>query len=244
MSVLAGRPAAVVFDAYGTLLDVHAAVARHAARLGPQAGAVSALWRQRQLEYSWILSATGAYEDFAVLTARALDVALATHRIDDSVLRGDLLAAYWQLDPFPDAAPTLGALRHAGLATGVLSNGAPTMLAEAVQAAGLGPLLDAVLSVDPLRLYKPHRRVYELAPARFRCAPEQVTFVSGNAWDAFAAARFGFQVYWLNRTPQPEEYGLDALVAGRIASLSELPALLDPAARPASFGRRQPGATA
>lgn len=218
-------PVAVVFDAYGTLLDVHAAVARHAARLGPQAGAISALWRQRQLEYSWIASAVGAYEDFEVLTARALDLALATHGIADPLLRDELLLAYRRLDPFPDAAPALQALRAAGVATGILSNGAPAMLNAAVQAAGLAPLLDAVLSVDPLRVYKPHRRVYELAPARFRCAPERIAFVSGNAWDAFGAARFGFRVHWLNRARQPEEYGLDTLAAGRIASLSELPAL-------------------
>jgi 2-haloacid dehalogenase len=222
----AGRTAAVVFDAYGTLLDVHAAVARHAARLGPQAAAVSAMWRQRQLEYSWILSATGAYEDFAVLTARALDVALAAHRIDDPALRDDLLAAYRRLDPFPDAAPALAALRGAGLATAILSNGAPAMLAEAVDAAGLAPLLDAVLSVDPLRVFKPDRRVYALATGRFGCAPAEIAFVSGNAWDAYAAARFGFRVHWLNRAPQPEEYGLDALAAGRIVTLADLPRVL------------------
>jgi 2-haloacid dehalogenase len=100
------------------------------------------------------------------------------------------------------------------------------MLNAAAHAAGLAPLLDAVLSVDPLRVYKPHRRVYELAPAHFRCPPERIAFVSGNAWDAFGAARFGFRVFWLNRAPQPEEYGLDTLAAGRIASLADLPARL------------------
>ncbi len=220
------RPAAVVFDAYGTLLDVHAAVGRHAARLGHVAGAVSALWRARQLEYSWILSATGTYEDFATLTARALDVALAAHHVSDAVLRDDLLAAYRRLDPFPDAAPALAALREAGLATAILSNGSPAMLAEAVEGAGLAPLLDAVLSVDSLRVYKPDARVYALATGRFDCAPGRIAFVSGNAWDAYGAARFGFRVHWLNRTPQPEEYGLDGLAASRIATLAELPGTL------------------
>jgi 2-haloacid dehalogenase len=220
------RPVAVVFDAYGTLLDVHAAVGRHAARLGPAAAAVSALWRQRQLEYSWILSATGSYEDFAVLTARALDVALGAHDIRDIVLRDDLLAAYRRLDPFPDAVPALAALQQAGLGTAILSNGAPAMLAEAVEAAGLAPRLDAVLSVDPLRVYKPDARVYALATDRFGCAAEEVAFVSGNAWDAYGAARFGFRVHWLNRVPQPEEYGLDTLAEARIATLADLPARL------------------
>ncbi len=226
MSAPAGRPAAIVFDAYGTLLDVHAAVARHAARLGPAAAAVSALWRQRQLEYSWIHSATDTYEDFATLTARALDHAMAAHGIADPALREDLLAAYRRLDAFPDAAPALAALRQAGLATAILSNGEPAMLDEAVREAGLAPLLDAVLSVHPLRLYKPRAPVYALATDRFGCAPGAIAFVSGNAWDGFGAARFGFRVFSLARSPQPIEYGLDRLAEARIASLAELPAML------------------
>jgi 2-haloacid dehalogenase len=214
---------ACVFDAYGTLLDVHAAVARHAAQLGAAAPALSALWRAKQLEYSWILSQAGDYLDFAVLTARALDVALAAHGIADAALRAALLAAYRVLDPFADAVPCLAALRGKGIATAILSNGAPAMLAAATGAAGLAPLLDAVLSVDALRLYKPAPRVYALACQRFGCTPGEIVFVSGNAWDAFGAARFGFRVHWLNRTPQPEEYGLDSLIAGRIVTLAELP---------------------
>ncbi|WP_270934482.1 haloacid dehalogenase type II [Falsiroseomonas oryzae] len=226
MSVPAGSPAAVVFDAYGTLLDVHAAVARHAGRLGAQASAVSALWRAKQLEQSWILSATGDYADFATLTRRALDIALAAHGIADDALRDDLLGAYRRLDAFPDAAPALAALRGAGLATAILSNGEPAMLEEAVAAAGLDPLLDAVLSVHPLRRYKPAPEVYALATTRFGCAPERIAFVSANAWDAFGAARFGFRVHWLTRAPVPVEYGLDRLARARIATLAELPGLL------------------
>lgn len=219
---------ACVFDAYGTLLDVHAAVGRHAAGLGDQARALSALWRAKQLEYSWILSQAGDYEDFETLTERALDVALATHGIADPGLRGALLAAYRELDAFPDAAPALAALRARGVSTAILSNGSPGMLAAATGAAGLAPLLDAVLSVDDLRLYKPAPRVYALAAMRFACAPRDIVFVSGNAWDAYGAARFGCRVLWLNRTPQngekqPEEYGLDRLAEGRITTLAELP---------------------
>ncbi|MGG5807736.1 haloacid dehalogenase type II [Falsiroseomonas sp. CW058] len=226
MPPIAAPPRACVFDAYGTLLDVHAAVARHAARLGAQAAAVSALWRAKQLEYSWILSAAGDYEDFAAVTDRALGVALAAHGIADAALRADLLAAYRRLDAFGDAAPALTALRRAGIATAILSNGEPAMLEEAVDAAGLAPLLDAVLSVHPLRRYKPHRSVYALATARFACQPHEIAFVSGNAWDAYGAARFGFRVHWLNRAPQPTEYWLDRVAAARIATLAELPTLL------------------
>lgn len=221
-------PAAVVFDAYGTLLDVHAAVARHGSRLGPAASAISALWRAKQLEYSWILSATGDYEDFEAVTDRALGVALAAHGVTDAAVRADLLAAYRRLDAFADAVPALTALRRSGIGTAILSNGSPTMLEEAVAAAGLAPLLDAVLSVDPLRRYKPAREVYALATARFHRQPHEIAFVSGNAWDAYGAARFGFRVHWLNRATQPAEYWLDHLAERRIATLAELPALLAP----------------
>jgi 2-haloacid dehalogenase len=221
-----------VFDAYGTLFDVHAAVGRHAARLGERAAAVSALWRAKQLEYSWILSQTGAYEDFWALTGRALDHALAAHGIADAEeLREGLLSAYRRLDAWPDAAPALGALRAAGIGTAILSNGQPGMLADAVEAAGLGALLDAVLSVDPLRRYKPHPSVYALATELFRCQPHEIAFVSGNAWDAYGAARFGFRVHWLNRGGQPAEYWLDALAAGPpLTDLTALPARLAAAA--------------
>lgn len=199
----------VVFDVYGTLLDVHAAVARHAPRVGRQAAAVSDLWRRKQLEASWVLSATGAYEDFWGLTDRALGHALAVHGIADAALRADLLDSYRLLEPFADAAPTLAALRARGVATAVLSNGTPAMLEAALGGAGLGPLLDAVLSVDVLRRYKPHPEVYGLVTAHFRCQPHQVRFVSANAWDAYAAGRFGFRPIWLDRAGLPVEYWLD-----------------------------------
>lgn len=216
---------AVVFDAYGTLLDVHSAVARHAARVGERAAAVSALWRAKQLEYTWILSAVGDYEPFDVLTARALDFALATHGIADGALRDDLLRAYLDLAAFADAAPALIALREAGIATAILSNGEPVMLAEGVAAAGLAAMLDDVLSVHPLRRYKPDAAVYRLATARFACAPDAIAFVSSNAWDAFGAARFGFRVAWANRAGAPVEYGLDR-AATVLPGLAPLAALL------------------
>lgn len=218
-------PAAVVFDAYGTLLDVHSAVARHAARLGDKAAPVSALWRQRQLEYSWILSAAGDYEPFDALTDRALCFALATHGVADAALRADLMAAYRSLDAYPDALPCLAALRARGVATAILSNGEPAMLSAAVESAGLAGHLDDVLSVHPLRRYKPHPEVYALAARRFARAPGEIAFVSSNAWDAHGARRFGFRVMWANRAGAPPEYGLDG-AATTVLDLSALPALL------------------
>lgn len=215
------EPTVAVFDVYGTLLDVHAAVARHAAAVGPRAAAVSDMWRRKQLEWSWVLSATGAYEDFWALTERALGYALAAHGIDDAILRAALLDAYRALDAFPDAAPTLTALRARGVATAVLSNGTPAMLEAGLAAAGLAPFFDAVLSVNPLRRYKPHPEVYALVTARFRCQPHAVRFVSANAWDAYAAGRFGFRPAWLNRAGLPVEYWLDetALVIPDLGAL-------------------------
>jgi len=217
---------AVVFDAYGTLLDVHAAVNRHAAGLGPDAAAISALWRQKQLEYTWILSAAGAYEPFDVITDRALGFALAAHGISDAALKADLLAAYRTLDAFPDAAVALGAMRTAGLATAVLSNGEPGMLGAALAHAGLAPVLDHVLSVHSLRRYKPAPAVYRLACEAFACQPHEIAFVSANAWDAYGAARFGFRVFWLSRGAAPPEYWLDTLARARVSSLSQLPSML------------------
>ena len=219
------RVRAAVFDAYGTLLDVHAAVARHAPRLGDKAAPVSALWRAKQVEWSWILSATGAYEPFWSLTGKALDHALAVHGVADAPLRAALLEAYRALGAFPDAAPALAALRGQGLATAILSNGSPEMLDAAGAAAGLDPLLDAVLSVHPLRCFKPDARVYALATARFGCTPGEIAFISSNAWDAYAAARFGFRVFWVNRAAGPVEYGLDqaATILPDLAALKLAP---------------------
>jgi 2-haloacid dehalogenase len=217
---------AAVFDAYGTLLDVHSAVARHAARLGDKAAPLSALWRHKQLEASWILSAAGAYEDFWGITERALGHAMQAHGVRDPALRADLLSAYRELGAYPDAAPTLKALRGAGLGTAILSNGSPDMLAAAVEAGGLGPLLDGVLSVHPLRRYKPDPRVYALATERFGCQPHEVAFVSSNAWDTYGAARFGFRVFWANRSGGPMEYWLDELAEAVLPGLGALPPLL------------------
>jgi 2-haloacid dehalogenase len=219
------RPLAVLFDAYGTLLDVHSAVGRHADRLGPEAAAISALWRNRQLEYSWIMSATGAYEDFWALTEHALDHAMAVHGLADRVLRADLLAAYRKLDAYPGIAAVLQALRARGLGTAILSNGAAGMLADAVAASGLDEYLDAVLSVDPLRRYKPDPRVYQLGCDRFGGRPGEIAFVSSNPWDAYGAMRFGFRVFWLNRAGARPEYGL-AEHATVISDLATLPDLI------------------
>jgi 2-haloacid dehalogenase len=215
---------AFIFDAYGTLFDVHAAIARHRAAVGPDADRISELWRAKQLEYSWTLSAMGQYEDFERLTERALDFALARFPGTDAKLKPALLNAYQQLDAYPDARAALEALQAAGFITGIFSNGSPGMLQAAIDAAKIGALLDHVISVDALRVYKPRREVYALVTAALQVAAGDVAFVSSNRWDVAGAANFGFKPIWVNRTKMPDEYpGLGPVEV--VSDLVALPAL-------------------
>jgi len=195
-----------VFDAYGTLFDVHAAIARHRAAAGPDAERFSELWRQKQLEYTWTLTLSGRYADFWALTERALDYAFARVPSVDRGLRQQLLGAYLKLDPFADARTAMAALKARGAATAILTNGSPQMVQSAVDASGMAPLFDALLSVDAVRMYKPRPEVYALVTKRFAVQPNQVVFVSSNRWDVMGAAAFGFRPLWVNRANLPDEY--------------------------------------
>ena len=215
---------AYVFDAYGTLFDVHAAIARHRAAAGSDADRFSETWRLKQLEYAWMLSAAGRYVDFWTLTERALDYAFARFPSVDRSLRADLLEAYFKLDAFPDARAALDALKAKGITTAILSNGSPKMLDGAVAAARIGAALDAVFSVDSIRIYKPQQPVYALVTDTFGIAPSEVAFVSSNRWDVMGATAFGFRCVWVNRAGLPEEYPELAPVAV-VHDLASLPAL-------------------
>jgi 2-haloacid dehalogenase len=223
----AARYEAVVFDAYGTLLDVSAAMARHATRLGEAWRNLAAEWRVKQLEYSWIdsLTAHGARRDFASCTADALDYVLARHRIDHDI-RADLLAAYERLDAYPEVPAMLATLRGSGRRLAILSNGTPGMLAAACEAAGITPLLDAVLSVEQAGIFKPAPAVYTLVQASLGVPPERAVFVSGNPWDSQAALANGFAVVRVNRAGDPDEYGLRQRLLAEVPDLGGLPALL------------------
>ena len=193
-----------VFDAYGTLFDVHAAIRRYST--GPDADRMSEIWRAKQLEYTWTLTLAGRYADFWTLTDRALDFALARVPSIDKALKPKLLDAYFKLDTFPDARAALSRLKQQGHKNAILSNGSPAMLKGAVDAADVGGDLDAVLSVDSIRMYKPRPEVYALVTSHFKCAPKDVTFVSSNRWDVMGAASFGFRALWVNRGKMPDEY--------------------------------------
>ena len=216
---------AVVFDAYGTLFDVASAAERAGDALGDRWRALSETWRAKQLQYTWLRSLMGRHADFRQVTADGLDFALASLGIDDPPLRRRLLDLYERLDAYPEARETLARLRAGGRKLAILSNGSPPMLEAAVRSAGLADLLDAVLSVESVGIYKPAPVVYELAPRRLGVAPAEIAFVSSNGWDVHGASAFGFRVAWCNRSGQPAER-LPGRPDAEIRSLAELPALL------------------
>jgi 2-haloacid dehalogenase len=200
--------AVCVFDAYGTLFDVAGAARAAAAEPGGAALAehwpkVAETWRRKQLEYTWIRAVTGAHADFWTVTCDALAYALEETGLDNPALADRLRALYRELPAYPEVPAMLDALKAAGRATAILSNGSPAMLASAVEAAGVGDRLDAVLSVEDVGVFKPARAVYDLVGARFGCAPGDVLFVSSNGWDAAAARGYGFDVLWVNRAGAP-----------------------------------------
>jgi len=216
---------ACVFDAYGTLFDVHSAVGRGGKALGDKAAAVSELWRLKQLEYTWLRAITGAHVDFWQVTGDALDYALETHGVSDAALRDRLMELYLTLDAYPEVPDTLSTLRDAGYQTAILSNGAPKMLQSAVDSAGLSDRLDQVLSVEEVGIFKPHDSIYQLAVDRLGVAAGEICFLSSNGWDAFSAARFGFKVAWINRFEKAEER-IPEKPQAAISTLDELPPLL------------------
>jgi 2-haloacid dehalogenase len=215
---------AYVFDAYGTLFDVHAAIARHRAAAGPEAERFSEIWRSKQLEYTWTLTLAGRYVDFWTLTERALDYAFARVPAVDRTLRPKLLDAYLTLDAFPDARAALTDLKAHGAHLAILSNGSPRMLAAAVEAVGFAGLFDAVLSVDAVRRYKPRPEVYALVSDALAVGASDAAFVSSNRWDVMGAVSFGFNAFWVNRARMPDEYA-DLAPLREIPDLAALPSV-------------------
>jgi 2-haloacid dehalogenase len=216
---------ACVFDAYGTLFNVAAPVMKFEADLGEKAKPLAALWRQKQIEYTWARSLMGVHVDFWVVTRDALDFAFDSLEISEVGLADEMMSLYLKLDAFDDVAASLQAIRAKGRRTAILSNGSPSMLDSAVRHAGLDKLFDMVLSVEEVGIYKPSRRVYRLAMQRLQIqdAPS-ICFVSANSWDAQAAAVFGFQVVKLSRTPSKDDRlpGKPAAWINTLTSLADL----------------------
>jgi 2-haloacid dehalogenase len=198
--------AAYVFDAYGTLFDVHAAVRKHAGAMGPDGQAFSDLWRAKQLEYSWIRTLMGTHTDFWTLTEQSLDYAFARFPSADRTLRAALLDAYWHLDCYPEVPAVLKDLKHRGARIAILSNGTPQMLQSAVKKAGLDLIIDDIFSVETVRAFKTSPAVYDMVTTTYRLYPNAVSFQSSNRWDVAGATKFGFRTVWINRGDMPDEY--------------------------------------
>lgn len=216
---------AAVFDAYGTLFDVASAAERAKESLGTKWQQLAELWRAKQLQYTWLRSLMGKHADFWRVTGDALDFAMESLGVDDRDLRQRLMALYERLGAYPDARPALERLRAMGLKLAILSNGAPRMLAAAAETAGLAPLLDEVISIEDVAVYKPSPAVYRLAPDRLGLWPAEIAFVSANGWDACGARVSGLRVAWCNRAGQPRERIPDPPDV-EIRSLAELPDLI------------------
>jgi 2-haloacid dehalogenase len=218
---------ACVFDAYGTVFDYASAAARCRDQLGEDFGRLTQLWRDKQLQYTWLRALQGRHADFWQVTGDALDFALETLGIGTTALRERLMNLYLSLETFPEVPGVLQRLKHAGLKTAILSNGSPRMLQAVVDGAGLAGLLDGVYSVEEVGVYKPHPKVYRLAVERLGLAPSEIAFQSSNAWDAYAASAFGMRVVWCNRYGQRPER-LPGRPDAEVASLDALPGLLIP----------------
>jgi 2-haloacid dehalogenase len=197
-----------VFDAYGTLFDVAAAARIAAAEPGREAFAanwpeIANTWRLKQLQYTWLRATAGVHTGFWQITQDGLDYALEAHGMADPGLRERLLQLYWELQAYPEVPAMLAALKAQGMNTAILSNGTPDMLAGAVNNAGISEVLEAVLSVETVGVFKPHRSVYAMVGEHFGCARTQVLFVSSNCWDACVASGHGFLTAWANRAGEP-----------------------------------------
>ena len=216
---------ACVFDAYGTLFDVNSAARGAQGELGPRWQPLAELWRSKQLQYTWLRGLGGHHADFWSVTSDALSFALESLKIDDPALHSRLMTLYLSLNAYPEVNDTLRRLRAGGKALAILSNGTPKMLASAVTNAGIADLLDAVLSVEEVGVFKPHPSVYQLAVDRLQLAPEQICFLSSNGWDAYAAKAFGFRAIWCNRFGQAPER-IPATPDGQIATLAALPEIV------------------
>ena len=219
---------ACVFDAYGTIFDFGSAAARCSDIPEDKRGALTALWRDKQLQYTWLRSLQGRYADFWQVTGEALDFTLESLGIATPALRTRLMDLYLTLSAFPEVPETLRRLRDAGFVTAILSNGSPSMLDAAVRAAGLHDLLDEVLSADAVGVFKTDPRVYQYGLDTLGLTAAQVSFQSSNGWDAFAASAFGMRVVWCNRYGQRRER-LPGAPDHEVRSLAALPALLAPA---------------
>ncbi len=216
---------ACVFDAYGTLFDVNSAAAQEKEALGERWQPLAELWRAKQLQYTWLRGLMGRHVDFWQVTGDALDYAMASLKLEDAPLRDRLMNLYLRLEAYPEVKDTLSRLKAAGMKLAILSNGEPKMLAAAAKNSGISGLLDAILSVEEVGVFKPHPSVYRMPAQRLGLAAGEMCFLSSNGWDAHAAKANGFRVLWCNRFGQAPER-IPERPDGEIVTLAELPEIV------------------
>ncbi|PKO27620.1 MAG: haloacid dehalogenase type II [Betaproteobacteria bacterium HGW-Betaproteobacteria-5] len=214
-----------VFDAYGTLFDVSSVAGGARDALKERWQALSDLWRNKQLQYTWLRGLAGNHANFWEVTSDALNFAMASLEIDDAELKERLMSLYLSINPYPEVPAMLARLKHGGLKLAILSNGTPQMLGAAVDNSGIRGSLDAILSVESVGVFKPHPSVYEMACSHFGLSAEKICFISSNGWDAFSAKAFGFRVLWCNRFHQVPEQ-IPETPDGEISDLTQLPTIL------------------
>ncbi|MFZ0602887.1 MAG: haloacid dehalogenase type II [Roseiarcus sp.] len=216
---------ACVFDAYGTLFDFASAAARCPDIPEAKRAPLTALWRDKQLQYTWLRTLENRYADFWQVTGDGLDFALESLDLASPALRERLMELYLGLEPFPEGPAVLATLREAGFRTAILSNGSPRMLEALVKRSNLEAMFDAVLSVDAVGVFKTHPKGYQYALDSLDLEASAISFQSSNAWDAHGASDFGMRVVWCNRYGQRRER-LPGSPDFEIRTLAELPALL------------------
>lgn len=209
-----------VFDAYGTLFKVSTEIPGLKKRAVSVVNKIQELWRVRQLEYSWLITCMGKWNDFNEVTEQALDYAMAYHNVNDPWLKEQLLSIYASPSTFDDVVPFLKQLAKEDQQTAILSNGVEETLIEGTKAAKVNKLIGQIISADKVRVYKPSRSVYNLVNQSFNCKSEDVIFFSANAWDICGASSFGFSTVWVNRAGGPFEK-MDCVPGQVVSDLSE-----------------------
>jgi 2-haloacid dehalogenase len=219
---------ACVFDAYGTLFDVVSSARECADELGDTWINFSAMWRRKQLEYTWLRSMMGEYEDFWHVTGQALDYTMETFNVDNPALRAKLMSAYLRLRPYDEVERIVGQLKERNFKIIVLSNGSMPMLHSAIRTAGFYDLFDKVLSVDAVKVFKVSPKAYQYCADDVGLDPSSISYQSTNAWDVAGAKKFGFNVVWINRFNQkPEKLGTHTVPDIEIRSLHKLPEIIE-----------------
>jgi 2-haloacid dehalogenase len=221
-------PKGVVFDACGTLFDVHGPVVRLGGRLGEKAAALSALWRSKRLDHTWLKSLMGCHADFFAVTADALEFAFESFGLTDSDLMDALLSADLEPEAYPEVPAVWKGPRQDGHATAIPSNGSPEVLARAVAHAGLADAFDTVLPVESVGVFKPHPNGYRLGVEALGFEASRLVFVSANAGDVAGASRFGYRTVWVSRFDHRPER-LPGRADAEIPDWSVLPAIFAPA---------------